>query len=602
MGRFLKPRGKKNMWENPPWLWRWGKRVATGLGTFVLTLLVLSWVARAIVLVYTPDLQGQNVLLLNLSKDYPEHGDSDPLVALVEQEQLTLLDLIETLHAAARDDKIVGILARVDSTTMGLARLKEIREAILAFKRSGKFAYVYADTFGEGTGGLGAYYLASAFDKIILQPSGELAITAPVIESPFLRGFFDKYGVQPQFAARHEYKSAGNIFTNTGFSAADKENLGALLDDIKKIITDEIGASRGLPATAIANFIDAAPLSASDAKAKGLIDAIGYFNEALCACGLESGERSLLKMSDYLALLEPIDAEKTIALIYADGEIMRGSAGANIWQQSSTVMSHDFSKLLAEIAEDKSISAVVLRINSPGGSATASDTIWQAIKQLRETGKPVVVSMGDVAASGGYYMAVAANYIVAQPTTITGSIGVFGGKFVFKDAAERFGITFDSIARGESAGMFSSARPFTPQEWERFNASLDNVYQDFTAKVASARKLTPAEIDAVARGRVWSGQSALANKLVDALGGLDTAITAAKGIAEIPEDEPVKLLVFPRKPTPAEIIGMALSGEGISLQHLMQIMARHFIVGLQETLTSLTPTGVQAHSHIMVKP
>ena len=492
------------------------------------------------------------ILELDLSDGLTETRPSDPVSAVMARHRLVLADVLDGLRRASRDSRVRALVVKVGGRPIGLGIVQELRQAVREFAEAGKVTVAWAESFGEFSAANVAYYLATAFDTICLQPSGDLGLTGIAVERIFLRGALDKLGADFQVGKRHEYKSAAEQLTEHGFSAPAREETERMTASVTEQLASAIAERRGLDPGQVGELIDRGPFLASQALDAGLIDTLAYRDEVYTSIRQQAGEgATLLYLTRYQrsrALAErarklPVSREAGLALIYATGPIRRGRSGRG--PLSGGAMGSDtISAALRTATADDQARAIVLRVNSPGGSYVASDTIWREVVRARAAGKPVVVSMSDVAASGGYYIAMAADVIVAQPGTITGSIGVLEGKAVLGEALGRAGVSSDSIIQGAHAAMFSQLRPFTEDEWALISEHLDHIYADFTGKVAQGRRMTPERVHELARGRVWTGADALANGLVDELGGLDEAAAIARRRAGLPERAPLR--VYPR--------------------------------------------------------
>ena len=492
------------------------------------------------------------ILELDLSDGLTETRPSDPVSAVMARHRLVLADVLDGLRRASRDSRVRALVVKVGGRPIGLGIVQELRQAVREFAEAGKVTVAWAESFGEFSAANVAYYLATAFDTICLQPSGDLGLTGIAVERIFLRGALDKLGADFQVGKRHEYKSAAEQLTEHGFSAPAREETERMTASVTEQLASAIAERRGLDPGQVGELIDRGPFLASQALDAGLVDTLGYRDEVYTSIRQQAGEgATLLYLTRYQrsrALAErarrlPVSREAGLALIYATGPIRRGRSGRG--PLSGGAMGSDtISAALRTATADDQARAIVLRVNSPGGSYVASDTIWREVVRARAAGKPVVVSMSDVAASGGYYIAMAADVIVAQPGTITGSIGVLEGKAVLGEALGRAGVSSDSIIQGAHAAMFSQLRPFTEDEWALISEHLDHIYADFTGKVAQGRRMTPERVHELARGRVWTGADALANGLVDELGGLDEAAAIARRRAGLPERAPLR--VYPR--------------------------------------------------------
>jgi protease-4 len=492
------------------------------------------------------------ILELDLTDGLPEGPVTDPVSAIMSRRKIRLPDVLEGLLRARHDDRVRALVVKVGGSRIGLARMQEIREAVAAFRESGKLAVAWAETFGEFTGGNVPYYLATAFDRIYLQPSGTVGLTGIAVEQVFLHDALARIGVGFQSAKRHEYKSAADNLTESGFTGPAREASERLAASIAEQISAAIAERRGKSAADARALLDRGPFLAADALAEGLVDALGYRDEVYADVRKEAGPDAILQ---YVARYQrshllaqrarqlPKPRERFVAVIYASGPIKSGRSTRSP-VGGSAMGSDTVAAALRSALSDERVRAVLLRVNSPGGSATASDTIWREVVRLRAAGKPVVVSMSDVAASGGYYIAAAADVIVAQPGTITGSIGVIMGKPVLEDALHRAGVTTDSVGVGAGATMLSPFHPFTEDEWNRINTWMDAIYRDFTEKVASGRQMPVERVHEVARGRVWTGADAVQNGLVDELGGMRAAAEIARRRAGLPAGAPLR--VYPR--------------------------------------------------------
>jgi protease IV len=505
---------------------------------------------------------GPLILELDLTDGIAEGPPSDPVSALLTMRRTRLQDLLDGLRRAAADDRVRVLVVKVGGSRIGLAKAQELRAAVSDFRRSGKLAVAWSESFGDFVHGNVPYYLATGFDKIYLQPSGTVGLTGVAIEQVFLHGALEKLGVAIESARRHEYKSAPDQLTESGFTGPAREAAARLAQSVTEQLAGVIAAGRGLSVEQATSLLGRGPFLGPQALAEGLVDGLMYRDEVYDQARKEAGpDATLLYLQRYqrsqslsdlprrlgssIQGIAPGQHERYVATIYAQGAIRHGRSGRG--GPGGGMGSDTVAAALRAAGSDEGARAVVLRVNSPGGSYTASDVIWREVVKLRAAGKPVVVSMGDVAASGGYFISAPADVIVVQPGTITGSIGVFMGKPVLRELFGRAGVTTDSItdaAGAASATMFSSSRPFSDAEWARINEWLDAVYADFTEKVASGRRMSAEQVHELARGRVWTGADAIANGLADEAGGLGEATAIARKRAGLPEDAPVR--VYPR--------------------------------------------------------
>ncbi len=485
------------------------------------------------------------ILELDLTELPVDPDAGDPLARLRNRGHRQLRPTLRALHEAAGDPRVVGLVARVGGS-LPWAAMQELRLGVRAFAESGLPTVAFAESFGE-SGDTSAYVLATAFDQIWLQPGGGLGLLGVATETTFVRGVLDRLGIQPEFEQRREYKNAVNTLTETSYTDAHREALEALTASVQAEAVERIAAGRGLTAERVRELVDTGPRTAVEAQRSGLVDELGYRDQVHAALRDRVGEDAELLFADRWSPRRkpslPQPRRGRVALVQARGSIgggrtRRGPMGRQLGSDSVSA------ELRAALADDH-VRAVVLHVDSPGGSAVASDTIWREVCRIRESGRPVVVSMGALAASGGYYIACPADVIVALPATLTGSIGVFGGKLVVRDLLDRIGLTTDAVEQGARSRMFSSRRPFSEAERDRFAAGVDAIYDDFVAKVATGRGRSVAEIDAVARGRVWTGRDAMAVGLVDELGGLRDAVRIARARAGLPDDAPVTSMTVP---------------------------------------------------------
>ncbi|MBV9150530.1 MAG: signal peptide peptidase SppA [Alphaproteobacteria bacterium] len=503
-----------------------------------------------------PTLPKSIILTADLGHDLVEGSRESALSELVTGPKATMRGFLDALERAGDDSRVKGLYAHIGADSLGLAKIQELRDAIAAFRARGKFAVAFSESFGEFGAGTRPYYLATAFDEIWLQPLGAVGLVGLHSEQPFLRGALDKLGIEPSFEHREQYKTATNILTETEMTPPQREEVESLLSAMAGQIGRGIAETRHLSESEVQALIDKGPLFADEAKEAHLVDRIGYRDEAVVEAHRRAGSGAeLLSLSRYVeGAGHPHTKGPTIALIYGAGLIVQGSSSTSPLTGTTEMSARQVTRAFRDAFRDGDVRAILFRIDSPGGSAVASESIWREVLQARERGKPVIVSMGDTAGSGGYYIAAPADKIVAQPATLTGSIGVLAGKLVITHFLNRLGITADSVGRGANSGMFSVLHDFSPAERQRLDAFLDRTYQGFKAHVAAGRHLSEEAVEAVAKGRVWSGEEAKKNGLVDELGGYAVALRLAKDAAKIPADAAVKLLVFPREKSTAELI------------------------------------------------
>jgi protease-4 len=500
------------------------------------------------------------ILEVDLENRLVEYVPDDPVARIVSGRTPTILNLIEALQRAAADNRVVGLIAHVGEAGLPLADVQEIRDGVIAFRHAGKPAIAWAETFGEGGKANGSYYLATAFDKIYLQPSGELNLAGLMAETPFLRGTLDKLGLIPRMDHRSEYKNAMNELTEKKYTPAHKEATEKIVDSSFGQLAAGIAEARKMSTNDVRALINRGPFLADEALDAKLVDKLAYRDTAYDDLREKLGPHAkFLYVSKYLDRAgSPYDEGDTVALIYGVGDILRGKSGYDPVFQSVSMGADSVAAAFRAAADDKSVKAILFRIDSPGGSYVASDTIWREVVRAKKAGKPIIVSMGAMAGSGGYFVALPADKIVAQPATLTASIGVFAGKMLSTNFWDKLGISWDEVHTSSNAMAYSGLHDFTPEQWARFESWLDRIYDDFTTKVAEGRKLPKEKVLQIAKGRVWTGEDAKALGLVDELGGFPVALRLVREAAKLPADAKIKLKLFPRPKSTLE----KLLGEG----------------------------------------
>ncbi|MBA8792657.1 protease-4 [Friedmanniella endophytica] len=477
------------------------------------------------------------LLELDLTEPPAEPGE-DPLERFRSRGRRLLRPTLRALHEAGDDPRVVGLLARL-GPGLDWVTAQELRAGLAVFRASGKPTWAWAESL-EGPGTTAAVALAAGFDTFWLQPGGGLGPLGVATETTFLRGALDRAGIEPQVERRREYKNAPDQLLQTAYTEAHRESLTRLTASLWQDAAAAIAEGRGLERDRVQQLADGGPLTAAEAVQAGLADRLGYRDEVHAHARHDLPEGTELLFADRWSprRLPRLPARRHVALVEVRGGI--GSGRSRRGPMGRQVGSDTVAAQLRAAAEDDRAAALLLRVDSPGGSAVASETIWREVVRVREAGKPVVVSMGSVAASGGYYVSCPADVIVAAPATLTGSIGVFGGKLVVARLLDRFGVTTDAVTQGEQALINSSRRRWTESEQARIAAAIDAIYRDFVAKVAVGRGRTVDEIDAVAGGRVWTGRDALEAGLVDELGGLRDAARIARLRGGLDEEAPVR--------------------------------------------------------------
>ena len=554
-----------------------------------LTVVVIGLIVWGVSRVETPGsvearrhlLASKVVMTIDLNRPFRQAPSDDPLQRLTGEKAYVVSTTADAIIRAANDPKVKGLFATMDTPSTGMAGAQELRDAIAKFHQSGKPTVLFSQTMDEAGNGTLAYYLASAFGDIWLQPSGGVGLQGIALEGPYFRGLLDWAGVEPQMSGRWEYKSAIETFTGKGMSAPARENLGGLLKSWMDQMSAGIAQDRHLTPEQIKALMGKGPYLAAEAQSAGLVDHLGYRNDAEDAAGFADPDMDSLDVSDYPAA--PHFNGTHVAVISGMGAIHSGGKGEGFAEEEG-FSSDTVANAFRDAIDDDDVEAILFRIDSPGGSYTASDTVWREVGRAREAGKPVVALMGNVAASGGYFVAMAADRIVAEPGTITGSIGVFSGKMVLKGLWSHLGVAWDGMALGDNATMYSANEPFTPGQWTKLNAILDTIYGDFTAKAAAGRHLTQERLDKLARGRVWSGADAQAVGLVDELGGMDRALAELRSLLKLAPDARLELVPYPEPRKPWEVLadllgdeaktGVQLRGLARSAQTVLPVLSR----------------------------
>ncbi len=512
-----------------------------------------------------PVMPDKMVLTYTLKASLPETLDNDTLSLDMLKRRMTYYDVVHALSAAARDPRVRALVVRLRDPALSPAQLQGLRAAVAKFRAAKKPAYIYAVDYGGSSSGLGDYYLATAFSKIWLQPVGAVSMDGVAAEVPFFKGLLDKLGIDAQILHEGIYKSMPESVTLSGMSQPARQMMTGLVGNLSGQIVAGIAADRKMTAAEVQNLVNAAPYTGRQALKLKLIDKIGFDDDLLAAAKQAAGKGAqsvrLQSYAESLRSVFPPDAEKKIALIVGAGDIISYSGQPHLGFGGGAMAADKIVKAFRKARDDKSVVAVVFRIDSPGGAPEASETIRHAMIETEKAGKPVIVSMGGYAASGGYWIASAADKIVAEPATITGSIGVFGGKFVLAGLWKKLGVNWDSVSAGDNAMMWSANTPFTPQQAAQFQAMLAHIYHDFIARVAEGRHMTPAAVEAVAQGHVWTGAQAKKRGLVDALGGIDAAIALARQAAKLKPGEQAPLALFPPQKSPVEMLMDVLSGK-----------------------------------------
>lgn len=484
---------------------------------------------------------GNSYLEIKLEGQLDDYAPSLPFLEFFSSRTISLYDTWMNLRKAARDSRIKAVVIKFGLLEADWAKVEELRQSVLKFRESGKPVIAY---FEESPEADKEYYLATACDRIVLHPLGWLGINGLAAYVPFFKGALDRLGIKAEFEHVEEYKTAYNQFTETGFTPAHREMLQSIYEDIFNYYLKEIASARGQTPEEMRQLIDKGYFTGREAVAAGLVDELAYEDQLFQKAGLEKYQELSRITNEKYASVRPeglgLNLGKKVALIFASGTILSGSA------EQVVLGSEAFSRWLRAAVKDKSIEAIIVRVDSPGGSAVGSDIIWHELVQARSE-KPVVISMSGLAGSGGYWLSLAGHRIIAQPQTLTGSIGVIAGKFSFEGLMKKLGLTADRLVIGQKADAFSPYRGFTPEERKILRTEIGNIYEQFVERVSAARNLSREEVERLGRGRVWTGRQAQELKLVDDLGGLFKAMEAARELAGLTPETELRLVVWPAK-------------------------------------------------------
>jgi protease IV len=488
-------------------------------------------------------------MVLTMDVNGPLQDSSSQAGFFLGERPVTVMDVVLGLDEASRDSRVKGLFLRLGSADLPVAQAEEISAAIARFRKSGKF--VIAHSQGFMSAGLGDYLTAASANQIWMQPEAVFSTAGTGAGAIFLKGLFDKIHAVPQITKRADYKSAADMYMQKDYTAPDRLQTTAFLQSWYDSAVDQAAAERKLNPNVVKAAFQASPQFAQDAKKAGLIDRLGYDDDAKDAALARAGEDAKpVSVSKYIHDTEEsaeFSPDAHVALIEAAGDIVDGHVDEGPFSNNTAIGGDDLSDAIRAATKDGDIRAIVLRLDSPGGSVTASDQILDAVKKAEAAGKPVVVSMGTLAASGGYFISTSASRIVAEPATLTGSIGVLTGKVAFGKSAELLGVTIDDIGVGKNALFDSVVTPFTPEQWADLNHQADAIYSDFMGKVAAGRKIPFARVEQIAKGRVWTGAAAKPLGLVDELGGFWTAVADVKKLTGMSAGERVKFKLFPQR-------------------------------------------------------
>jgi len=539
--------------------------VLAGLTLFTIVapivfLLWLSAVARP------APLADKTVLVLDLRGSLTDQESDSPLAALTGGGN-SVLGVERTLRRAQRDDHVRGLLVRLPEGGLPPAAADELSLAFKAFRAAGKPILAHSQGLYADGMAVSTYRLAAASGDVWMQPGSVFQASGLARDDMFFKRFFDQHGVVADFQQRYQYKTAVNPYLNDDYTPAHRESELSWMGSVYQTALSGVAVDRRQPIDSVKAAVEAAPYSAEEAKAKGLIDGVGQLKDAETAILAQAGDGAkLTSIGDYASSAGVSGAEgpaggKTIAVISAEGAIMTGEGGGGApFGGGQVIRSDDVAKSFYDAIDNKAVRAIVFRVSSPGGSDTASEQILAAVRAAEAAGKPVVVSMGTYAASGGYWISSQASGIVAEPATLTGSIGVFGGKFVLGPALARFGVDTHGLkVGGDFSDAFGDGAAMTTTQRAAFSAWMDRIYDGFVQRVANGRRLTPDRVRQIAQGRVWTGEQAKALGLVDRIGGFYDAVDYAKSLAKLDGD--VRLVSFDRTPSPLEALQRMLGGQ-----------------------------------------
>ena len=512
-----------------------------------------------------PSLSSGTALSVDLARAYPEDPLYDMSGPFVEVKDITYRELLFAVRTAKEDARIEKLFLHVRGTGLGWANMFELHRQLLDFKSSGKVIVAFIEYAGNRD-----YFLASAADEVYLHPRGMIDLRGVRAELLFVKSTLDKLGVEAEFERFGAYKDAPDMFLRENMSEASREAIGEVVDTLHETMVTAIAEGRGIDEPAVNALIAAGPFTAEQAKEHRLVDGLHYMDEVRAKLAEEGEEPKTMEVASYRAVTRrsSFSVDGRIALIYGVGAIVGGTNRED--SVFGRVMGSDtIGDAFKTVREDDSIDAVIFRIDSPGGSDVASDVIWREAQLTREK-KPVIVSMANVAASGGYWIAMASDTILAEPTTITGSIGIYAGKFNLSGLYEKVGVSRDGVSSTPNADFFSDNRSFTPEERAQFRAIVESGYRAFLERVAEARGKTTEEVHAVAQGRVWTGRSALEHGLIDELGGLERAIAIAKEKIDLEPTDRVALVIYPEKKNIFE----AILSSFLQTREVLQLPAR----------------------------
>lgn len=558
---FYKPKSRdgeiakkrQNLMNIPSIIWRAITKTCTVIGAMILLSATISTIIVLTVGGGAPKSLPQDmVLVFNLEDGLSEVQNHPSLLDPFPFMTPTIRQTVEAIHKAKDDKRVQGIVFRLNGAGISIAHVQEIRAAIADFKQSGKFTKIYAPSYIDAGGGLTQYFLASAFDEIWMQPIGMMSISGPSFEMPFAKNALDKLGIKADFFTREEFKSAMENFTSSEMSPSNSEMLTSIITDLSNQMMIKISQDREINKADLMQAIDKGLLTGEEALDAKLIDRLEHADVLLEEI---DGEEKLISLQRYAKEPKAVKGGKDVALIYVTGTIIDEE------DTQGNSSGSEIASFIREATEDELIEAIILRVDSPGGSPSASETIRRAIIKAQEKGKKVVVSMGPVAASGGYWIAAPADLIVANAGTLTGSIGVVMGKFEASELWNKIGVTWEGPQVGENADLWSMNQPFDASERERMIVLIDHTYDAFLSRVSEGRKMPIDDVRKIAKGRAWTGEQAKEIGLVDELGGLDVASDEAAKLIGLENSSDINLVRFPAEGNRFEQILEMIGGQ-----------------------------------------
>ncbi|HEX4165417.1 MAG TPA: signal peptide peptidase SppA [Bryobacteraceae bacterium] len=537
-------------------MWKFLLGLLVGIVVAVFGAFVILFAVGRIFATKPPSVPGNAALVLSFRGDIPETAPVNIGIPFLQQQAApSVRDVWTSLHQAASDNRIKAVVLQPHGLIAGWGRLEEIRQELLEFKHSGKPVYAFLESPGSRE-----YYLASAADKIFLSPGDMLEVKGFLLEAMYFKNGLDKLGIQFDVDHIGRFKDAGDVLTRTNMSPETREVLGQVLDQLYNEFCSTIGQGRHKSVADIKALIDVGPFTAEQAKANGLVDVLGYPDELYADLKKKTAVGKLNRVDIRAYYRAAPGRGDRIAFLVGDGDIVQGDPSGSLSNQT-VIADEAFAKLIREVRNDSGIKGVIVRVNSPGGDSLASDVLLHELKLL-SAAKPTVISMSDVAASGGYYISMTGDPVIAYPDTITGSIGVLYARPVVHGLLDKLGIQAELLTRGKLAEMDSVSEPLSDAAKQKLHDSLLNTYKLFVSKVASARKKTYDQIDQIAQGRVWMGTQAQQNGLVDQLGGLDQAIATIRQRAHLPPTGETNLVMYPPRRSLLEMLANS-SPEGI---------------------------------------